>query len=83
MLELYLAIGLIGLGALANKNGKQKRTAVEKKNKGINLNQDNIYGIFYLLHKNMGQQLLRNSMIVPLDFHHTNENNCVPIENER
>ena len=43
MLELYLAIGLIGLGALASKNGKQKRTVSEKKVKEVNLNQGNIY----------------------------------------
>ena len=33
MLELYLAIRLIGMGYLANKNGKQKRTNNTKFNK--------------------------------------------------
>ena len=44
MLELYIAISLIGLGYLANKNGKQDRKApVNNNQKILHLNQDNIY----------------------------------------
>ena len=41
MLELYLAIGLIGLGVLANKNTKDQPKLNVKPN--LNLNQKNIY----------------------------------------